>query len=126
MRPVELAAKNGTRQSVAKQEIAATKRLLVVLGDPGLGKSWLIRTETHRLCQQALAAVERGDDIGGLADPLPVRCDQLVAAMGEPWPRRQLGTWRASGWCRHGPARSACADRCWRNHAAAGRARRAC
>lgn len=78
--PVELAAKNEPARPWP--EVAADKRLLVVLGDPGLGKSWLIRTETHRLCQQALAAVERGDDIGVLLIPLPVRCDQLVASDG--------------------------------------------
>lgn len=63
-------------------EVAAENRRLVVLADPGLGKSWLIRTETHRLCQQALAAVERGDDVDALI-PVPVRCDQLVAGGGQ-------------------------------------------
>ena len=64
-------------------QVAAENWRLVVLADPGLGKSWLIRTETHRLCQQALAAAERGDDAGALLIPVPVRCDQLVASGGQ-------------------------------------------
>ena len=65
------------------REIAAENRRLVVLADPGLGKSWLIRTETHRLCRQALTAAECGDDVGALLIPMPVRCDQLVTSGGQ-------------------------------------------
>ncbi len=64
-------------------EVADENRRLVVLADPGLGKSWLIRTETHRLCQQALDAAERGDDIGALLIPVPVRRDPRVASGGQ-------------------------------------------
>jgi HEAT repeat protein len=55
---------------------------MVVLGDPGLGKSWLIRTETHRICGESLQAMARGEDVDAVLIPLPVRCDQLVAASG--------------------------------------------
>ena len=61
-------------------EVAAENRRLVVLADPGLGKSWLIRTETHRLCQQALRRAMRGDDVDTLLIPVPMRCDQLAAS----------------------------------------------
>ena len=61
-------------------QVAGEYRRLVVLADPGLGKSWLVRTETHRLCTEALAIL-----LGGPAPvviPVPVRCDQLVTAAG--------------------------------------------
>ena len=64
-------------------EVVAKNRRLVVLADPGLGKSWLIRTETHRLCLQALAAVQRGKYLDALLVPVPIRCDQLAAARGQ-------------------------------------------
>jgi HEAT repeat protein len=79
--PVERAAKS--ESAAPWPEVATGKPRVVVLGDPGLGKSWLIRTETHRLCRQALTTIERGDDVGALLIPLPVRCDQLVACDGE-------------------------------------------
>ena len=52
-----------------------------MLADPGLGKSWLIRTETHRLCQQALARLR--EDAGAAADPGAGALRQLVAAAGQ-------------------------------------------
>jgi HEAT repeat protein len=62
-------------------EIVAKHACLVVLGDPGLGKSWLIRTETLRLARAARA------DLGyfphrAVLVPVPLRCDQLDAAPG--------------------------------------------
>ena len=63
------------------REVADNYRRLVVLADPGLGKSWLIRTETHRLCQEALASFPH--DLSLLTFPMPARCDQLVAAAGD-------------------------------------------
>jgi HEAT repeat protein len=62
-------------------EAAAKYRRLVVLGDPGMGKSWLIRTETHRLAREALAS-SQSDLRGGLI-PVPMRCDQLADASGQ-------------------------------------------
>ena len=62
-------------------EVAAEHRRLVVLADPGLGKSWLVRTETHRLAQEALTRL--GADPAGVIVPIPVRCDQLAAAAGK-------------------------------------------
>ena len=55
---------------------------LIVLADPGLGKSWLIRMETRRLCRDALFRHSQGDDIATLPIPVPVRCDQLVGKEG--------------------------------------------
>jgi HEAT repeat protein len=62
-------------------EVAAGHPFLVVLGDPGLGKSWLIRTETHRLAQDALANLD-ADSVGVIV-PVPARCDQLAVAAGQ-------------------------------------------
>jgi hypothetical protein len=61
-------------------EVAAEHRRLVVLGDPGLGKSWLIRTETLRLARAARAALD--DSPRDAVIPVPLRCDQLDAAPG--------------------------------------------
>ncbi len=61
-------------------EVARQHRRLVVLADPGLGKSWLIRTETHRLCKEALA--RPAEDPRPVIIPVPMRCDQMVAAEG--------------------------------------------
>jgi HEAT repeat protein len=61
--------------------IVAEHQQVVVLADPGLGKSWLIRTETHRLAQAALARLEA--DSASVIVPVPVRCDQLAAAEGQ-------------------------------------------
>jgi HEAT repeat protein len=61
-------------------EVALKYRRLVVLADPGMGKSWLIRIQTHRLCEDALAM--RDEPRPGLTVPVPLRCDQLVAADG--------------------------------------------
>jgi HEAT repeat protein len=62
-------------------DVAAKHKRLVVLADPGLGKSWLVRTETQRLAVVALACLH--DDPAALLIPLPVRCDQLAAAVGQ-------------------------------------------
>jgi HEAT repeat protein len=67
--------------SLSWLEMAARCRRLVVLGDPGLGKSWLIRAEALRLAQAARAAVESRLGIA-VPVPLPLRCDQLDAAEG--------------------------------------------
>lgn len=64
-------------------EVAREYKRLIVLGDPGLGKSWLIRTETHRLSAQALDAEADGAEISALLIPVPLRCDQLVAQSGQ-------------------------------------------
>jgi HEAT repeat protein len=61
-------------------DVVAEYPRLIVLADPGLGKSWLIRSETHRLCQEALAALAGDEDLPLI--PIPLRCDQLVAAAG--------------------------------------------
>ena len=61
-------------------EVAGEHRRLVVLADPGLGKSWLVRTETHRLCGVALADLAEGP--GPAVLPIPLRCDQLAATAG--------------------------------------------
>ena len=64
-------------------QVAGKHPRLVVLADPGLGKSWLIRTETHRLCQEALARLTDGSlPAQPVAIPVPLRCDQLAAAPG--------------------------------------------
>jgi hypothetical protein len=54
---------------------------LVVLADPGLGKSWLVRTETHRLRKEALTRLATNPNV--VVIPVPMRCDQLATAFGQ-------------------------------------------
>jgi hypothetical protein len=70
-------------------EIAAEYPRLMVLADPGLGKSWLVRTETLRLCEQALDRLARG--LGPVVIPVPLRCNQLAAAAGPDLASRAAG-----------------------------------
>jgi predicted NACHT family NTPase len=76
-------------------EVAGEHRRLVVLADPGLGKSWLIRTETYRLCQDALARLAEGP--GPVVIPVPLRCDQLAAAAGPDLAGKAAGYLAAQG-----------------------------
>jgi HEAT repeat protein len=76
-------------------EVASQHRRLVVLGDPGMGKSWLIRTETHRLCGAGLARAAA--DPSGVIIPIPLRCDQLVGAPGQDLADKTAGYLVAQG-----------------------------
>ncbi len=68
--------------SVDWEDIAERENRVVVLGDPGMGKSWLIRWETARLARAALDALEAGARVEDVVLPLPARCDELVARQG--------------------------------------------
>ena len=68
----------------------------MVLADPGLGKSWLVRTETHRLCQDALGR-PAAEGPGPVVIPVPLRCDQLAAAPGPDLTYRAAGYLVAQG-----------------------------
>jgi HEAT repeat protein len=62
-------------------QVMAAHQRLVVLGDPGLGKSWLIRTETLRLAKAARTALTESPRADVFV-PVALRCDQLDAAPG--------------------------------------------
>jgi hypothetical protein len=76
-------------------QVAAEHQRLMVLADPGFGKSWLVRTETHRLCQEALSRLAEG--LGPVIIPVPLRCDQLAAAAGPDLAGRAAGFLVAQG-----------------------------
>jgi HEAT repeat protein len=57
------------------EEIRDSSHQIVVLSDPGLGKSRLIRRETIRLASEALDALDEGRTP---IIPVPVRADRLV------------------------------------------------
>jgi HEAT repeat protein len=62
------------------EQIAAEYDRLVVLGDPGMGKSWLLRTHTHHLAQVALADLNDGTAVPEETSiPVPVRADVLAS-----------------------------------------------
>jgi HEAT repeat protein len=53
---------------------------IVVLADPGMGKSWLLRRETVRLAQAALDVLQAGVSTEEIVIPVPMRCDELAEA----------------------------------------------
>lgn len=71
----------GSGPPISWPEAAADSNCLMVLADPGLGKSWLIRSETRRLCHAASDLLADGDR-GGVIFPVPLRCDQLAQEHG--------------------------------------------
>ena len=57
---------------------------LVVLADPGLGKSWLLRNETHRLAQVAYTSLRQPEvGVSDVIVPIPIRADMLAASQGQ-------------------------------------------
>ena len=63
-------------------DLTAAHQRVVVVGDAGMGKTWLIRSETGRQARSALAALRAGVDIDDVAIPVPIRCDELATAAG--------------------------------------------
>ncbi|MGH8885202.1 MAG: NACHT domain-containing protein [Egibacteraceae bacterium] len=68
--------------------VAQRHRHLVVLGQPGSGKTWLLRSEAHRLAVAAQRQLDDGAALCQIAVPLRVRLDelagQLTSASGRP------------------------------------------
>ena len=65
------------------EELAASCERLVVIADPGMGKSWLLRTHTSYLARAAFTALRASAGIhAGLAIPVLVRADALAASPG--------------------------------------------
>ena len=70
------------RPIVDWQVLAQRENRVVVLADPGMGKSWLIRCETARLAREALDAIGSGARPDEVLIPLPMRCDEVAACPG--------------------------------------------
>ncbi len=70
------------RDSLTWSEATERHERLVVLADPGLGKSWLTHTHTRRLAQAARAALEDEASPDAIAVPVVVRCDAVGASSG--------------------------------------------
>lgn len=64
-------------------EVVHAEPRIVVLGDPGMGKSWLVRAETRRLATAALQILTEADVPADLALPVMARCDELAWADGD-------------------------------------------
>jgi hypothetical protein len=65
------------------EQLASEYRQLVVLADPGMGKSWLIRAETHRLAAAAAALLaDASVTVEEVLIPVRIRADVLAAAPG--------------------------------------------
>jgi hypothetical protein len=64
------------------QDAVSTAQNLMVLGDAGLGKSWLIRTESHRLAISAMTSLSECRAASEVVIPIPVRCSEVVQVAG--------------------------------------------
>ncbi|WP_435186941.1 NACHT domain-containing protein [Streptomyces sp. bgisy126] len=67
------------RTPVKWSEAVDRHRQLVVLGDAGMGKSWLIRSETARRALAAKEALGERSEPAASELPMPVRADELAA-----------------------------------------------
>jgi hypothetical protein len=54
---------------------------MVVLGEPGYGKTWLLRSEAHRLASTGLDALKDHGDLDELPIPVWLRLDELAYAL---------------------------------------------
>ena len=79
-------------------ELAAGLHQVVVLSDPGLGKSWLVRTETLRYAEAALRQLGTSGAASALTLPIPLRCDQLARAAGGTLGQAAAGHFADLGW----------------------------
>ena len=84
-------------------DVADHLRQVVVLSDPGMGKSWLVRTESLRLTARALSRLEGAAVASDVPIPVPLRCDQLARAGGETLGQAVGSHFAELGWI---PARS--------------------
>jgi hypothetical protein len=71
-------AENETFQDA--DTLAGTCQRLVVLGDPGSGKTWLAKRAARRCAEQALAALTSGESVDEVELPLYTTCSHLLAA----------------------------------------------
>jgi HEAT repeat protein len=55
----------------------AAERRIMVLGDPGAGKSWLLRSEVHQSVADALRMLDAGANVESVLVPVLVRADEL-------------------------------------------------
>lgn len=63
------------------ENVAAAHDRLVVLADPGMGKSWLLRTQAHQLAQAAIAALSGSPEAtSDVLVPILIRADVLSAS----------------------------------------------
>ncbi|MEV0293753.1 HEAT repeat domain-containing protein [Nocardia sp. NPDC050710] len=77
------AARRGAAGStpIGFAELIAGHRRIVLLGDPGMGKTWLLGTTAVRMLRAARTHLTSGD-IDEVRLPLLVRCDALAAEPG--------------------------------------------
>jgi HEAT repeat protein len=81
-----LPAERGNRaeEQLEWGKAAARYKRLVVLADPGMGKSWLLRLHAHQLVTEARELLEQGPGVGDEAIiPILMRADVLAAAPGK-------------------------------------------
>ncbi|WP_167333500.1 HEAT repeat domain-containing protein [Nocardia concava] len=69
-----------SREGVGYRELVAAHRRILLVGDPGMGKSWLLRMNAIRLASEAAARVaDPSVALEELVLPVHVRCDALAA-----------------------------------------------
>jgi hypothetical protein len=63
--------------------LAGQCQRLVILGEPGSGKTWLARRIARRCAEGALEALTRGESLAEVELPLFTTCSRLFAAKGD-------------------------------------------
>lgn len=83
-RKLRIAATNEARaRDQDADTVADRSRRLVVLGEPGSGKTWFARKTAHRCALRSLAELESGTGLASVELPLYATCSDLFAAKGD-------------------------------------------
>jgi NACHT domain len=75
--------RSGRAEETGADELVKQSQRLVILGDPGSGKTWLARRIVRRCAQNALEALSAGATLDEVELPLYTTCSRLCAASGD-------------------------------------------
>ncbi len=65
-------------ETISYQEACSRYRQLLLLGAPGIGKSWAIQMHAIELAEHAVEHIDNGKDLDAIALPVLIRCDVLA------------------------------------------------
>lgn len=83
-RKLRIAATNEARaRDQDADTVADRSRRLVVLGEPGSGKTWFARKTARRCALRSLAELESGTGLASVELPLYTTCSELFTAKGD-------------------------------------------
>jgi hypothetical protein len=77
-RRLTLTGSRAQRRTFSEESALDSRRLLVVLGGPGSGKTWLARRYARRSAESALLSLQNGADVADVEIPIYTTWDQWV------------------------------------------------